>query len=79
MKFKEKDIKKMGIALVVGIVIGLIAGVSISKAIYNFKNKETISIDYLLSLFKTYCKINSPNSSKSTLLSSTQRYELISL
>ena len=39
MKFKEKDIKKMGIALVVGIVIGLIAGVSISKAIYNFKNK----------------------------------------
>lgn len=27
MKFKEKDIKKMGIALVVGIVIGLIAGV----------------------------------------------------
>ena len=79
MKFKEKDIKKMGIALVVGIVIGLIAGVSISKAIYNFKNKETISIDYLLSLFKTYSKINSPNSSKSTLLSSTQRYELISL
>ena len=52
MKFKEKDIKKMGIALVVGIVIGLIAGVSISKAIYNFKNKETISIDYLTGKLK---------------------------
>lgn len=52
MKLKEKDIKKMGIALVVGIVIGLIAGVSINKAIYNFKNKETISIDYLTGKLK---------------------------
>ena len=52
MKFKEKDIKKMGIALVVGIVIGLIAGVSINKAIYIFKNKETISIDYLTGKLK---------------------------
>ena len=38
MKFKEKDIKKMGIALVVGIVIGLIVQIPAHLTTHSAKN-----------------------------------------
>ena len=47
LKKLNANIKKMGIALIVGIFIGVLIGTSIYKKVDNMMNKKEITIDYL--------------------------------